>query len=175
MIDSTDEMTVALTGFMGVGKSTVARHLARMVGQVWLDLDFEIERIERRTVGEIVDQEGLSKFREMESSMLSQVLGEGKATIISLGGGTFASESNRKMLKKQKVTTIWLEATFEHCWANISSSYRDRPLARNRKEAKELFKEREGVYCLADWHFLIRPGSNSYAVAEQIAEQAFGR
>jgi hypothetical protein len=44
-------------------------------------------------------------------------------------------------------------------------------LARDKMRARELFDERQKVYCLADWHFLIKPGLNSFDIARQIAEQ----
>ncbi len=164
---------IALTGFMGVGKSTIARHLAHAAKVRWIDLDDRIERSEKRTVSEIVDSSGLDAFRAIEKQILKGVLSDHRYTIISLGGGAFTVEENRDLIRNEGVTTIWLEATFEHCWANIRSSYKDRPLARDRKKARKLFDERRKIYCLADWHFLIMPGSNSYSVAQQIAEQVF--
>lgn len=164
---------IAITGFMGVGKSTVARHLARMVDTSWLDLDLVIEKAEKRTIAEVVDQDGLDEFRLKETSALKGAL-DGDSRILSLGGGTFINEINRELLKASDVPTIWLEAGFDHCWANISASYRERPLARNRPDALKLYEERNSVYCLADWHFVVGSGCNSYEVATQIAEQVFG-
>lgn len=168
------EKRIALTGFMGVGKSTVSRHLARMIQAKWLDLDDEIEREKDRTIAQIVDQDGLDKFREIETKALREAV-ESDFEIISLGGGTFVNEVNREILNQTTIPTIWLEAGFDHCWANISASYRERPLARNRKDALRLYEERSSIYCLADWHFLIGSGCNSYQVARQIAEQVFGK
>ena len=159
---------------MGVGKSTVARHLARILNSEWIDLDDEIERVQGISIAEIVDSRGLDAFREIERSVLSDVVKASDSPILSLGGGTFAGEQNRIALSRSGITSIWLEAPFSHCWANISMSYKDRPLARDRKKAKGLFTERNRVYCLADWHFLIKPGSNSFDVAGDIADQVFG-
>jgi len=165
---------IALTGFMGVGKSTVSRHLGRILKERWIDLDDAIEASEKRLIAAIVDNEGIGYFRSIESDVLRSILESKEITIISLGGGAFTSAGNREIIKQYGVTTIWLGAPFEHCWANIRSSYRERPLARDRKEAERLFGERGRHYCLADWHFQIMPGCNSYAVAGQIAEQVFG-
>ena len=50
---------------------------------------------------------------------------------------------------------------------------RVRPLARNKTEARRLFDERQRVYCLADWHFIIKPEFNSFEIAKRIAEEIF--
>jgi len=174
MTEKTDHQRIALTGFMGVGKSTVSRHVSRIVRRRWVDLDTEIERSENRSIAQIVDNDGINVFREIEFKILADILENQENLIISLGGGAFTTAANRESLSRSQVTTIWLGAPFAHCWANIRTSYKERPLARNRIAAEELFEERERIYCLADWHFLIKPGCNSYAVASQIADQVFG-
>lgn len=164
---------VILTGFMGVGKSTVARHLSSIVGMEVIDLDYFIEEKEKQTVAEIIEKNGIEYFRKLETESLKKILQNGAAAIISLGGGTWTNEKNRKLIKADGCTTIWLESTFEHCWRNINSSWRERPLAKNKKQAKKLFEEREKVYCLADWHFIVKPDLNSFEVAKQIADEVF--
>ena len=157
---------------MGVGKSTVAKHLAHLLDCQRIDLDAVIIENENRTIAEIIEQEGMEKFRQIETANLRRIL-ETKATIIALGGGAWTIEENRRLIKSQNFTTVWLESTFEHCWLNISASKRVRPLARNKSDALRLFEERQRVYCLADWHFIIKPELNSFEVARQIAEEVF--
>lgn len=164
---------IALTGFMGVGKSSVARHLAVMLGCGRVDLDTFIEENERRLIHDMIDLDGLEHYRELESRNLERVLSESAAQIISLGGGTWTIEKNRKLLKKHGLTSVWLESTFQHCWQNIRMSRKERPLARDKTAAKKLFDERQKLYALADWHFIIRPELTSYDIAKQIAEEIF--
>lgn len=164
---------IALTGFMGVGKSSVARHLAQMIRTRRIDLDHYIEQKEQRRIAEIIDSDGIDRYREIESECLTMALGEKNARILSLGGGTWTIPANRELLKSHGYTSVWLESTFEHCWLNISFSRKDRPLARNKADALKLFEERQKVYCLADWHFIVRSGFTSYEVAEKIAEEIF--
>lgn len=166
-----DVRKVAITGFMGVGKSSVARHLAVITGWERLDLDEFIERSVSQSIEAIIDREGIEKYREIESECLRQVLLTKGTPILSLGGGTWTVERNREMIRSAGYLTIWLEATFEHCWQNITRSRKRRPLARSREAAVELFEARRSVYCLADWHIVIRPGSSSYDIASQIAEE----
>ena len=162
-----------LTGFMGVGKSSVARHLAHIVKTRRIDLDHFIEQHEGRRIAQIIDSEGVARYREIESRCLDLALCEDNARILSLGGGTWTIAENRELLKSRGYTSVWLESTFEHCWLNISFSRKDRPLARNKQEALRLFEERQKVYCLADWHFIVRPGLTSYDVARNIVEEIF--
>ena len=164
---------IALTGFMGVGKSSVARHLAGMVHCQRIDLDGFIEQHQNRKIAQIIDQQGLATYRQMETANLRRVLTETKARILSLGGGTWTIPENRELLKHYGYTSVWLEATFDHCWLNISFSRKDRPLARDKVAARQLFDERQKVYCLADWHFVVRPDQTSLDVARQIADEVF--
>ena len=167
-----EEKRVILTGFMGVGKSTVAKHLAHLLECQRIDLDSMIVESEHRTIAEIIEQEGIEQFRRIETATLRRIL-EAEAKIIALGGGAWTIEENRRLIKSHNFTTVWLESTFEHCWLNISASKRVRPLARNKSDALKLFEERQRVYCLADWHFIIKPELNSFEIAKQIAEEIF--
>lgn len=166
-------LRVALTGFMGVGKSSVARHLANIIKCQRLDLDAFIEKNSGRTIADIITNDGEPAYRVVETQNLVRALEESEARILSLGGGTWTIAENRELLNSGGVTTVWLESTFEHCWTNISKSRKERPLAKNKEAAKQLFDDRQSVYCLADWHFIIRPEFTSYEIAEQIAEQVF--
>ncbi len=163
---------IVFTGFMGVGKSTVARHLAYLLKCEKIDLDAVIEQNEKRSIAEIINSGGAERFREIEASHLKQILLT-DAVIISLGGGAWTVEENRRMIKDAGCTVIWLESTFEHCWRNIKFSKRERPLAKNKQRAAKLFEERQKFYCLADWHFIVKPELNSFELAKKIAEDVF--
>src|SRR5688572_24101692 len=164
---------VALTGFMGVGKSSVARHLSALLSCERLDLDSFIEEQERQKIADIIDKGGIDSYREIETKNLLLVLTENRAQILSLGGGTWTEARNRELLKKHGMTSVWLESSFDHCWRNIRMSKKERPLARNKTAARKLFDERQKLYALADWHFIIKPELTSYEIAQQIAEEVF--
>ncbi len=165
--------SVALTGFMGVGKSSVARHLAKMLGCERIDLDAVIERSKKRRIVDIIDNDGLPAYREIESNVLRTVLQNRECRVLSLGGGTWTVASNRELIKANGMTCVWLESTFDHCWNNIRKSWKDRPLARDKDQALRLFEERQAVYCLADSHVIVRPEHTSWDVARIIAEELF--
>jgi shikimate kinase len=157
---------------MGVGKSTVARHLSYLLRCEKIDLDSYIERNERRTIAEILTYEGETRFREIETENLRKIL-QTDAQIIALGGGAWTIETNRRIIREHACTIVWLESTFEHCWYNIRASKRERPLAKNKGQAQRLFEERQNFYCLADWHFIVKPELNSFELAKKIAEEVF--
>lgn len=172
-MDDFVKQRIVLTGFMGVGKSTVARFLAYLLDCKKIDLDLIIEESEQRKIAEIIETEGLQRFREIETENLRKILCETDARVIALGGGAWTIEKNRELIKYHNLTSVWLESTFQHCWQNISHSKRVRPLAQNKKQARALFDERQKIYCLADWHFIIKPELSSFEIARQIAEEIF--
>jgi len=167
------DLRIVLTGFMGVGKSSVARHLANMLRCKRIDLDAFIEGNEHRKIAEIIETEGEAKYRQIETKNLKEVLKASDIKILSLGGGTWTVQQNRKLLKENGLTSVWLEASFDHCWRNITFSRKERPLAKNKQHALKLFEDRQKIYCLADWHFVIRPDFTSYDVARAMREEIF--
>jgi shikimate kinase len=162
---------IVLTGFMGVGKSTVAKCLAYLLKTEKIDLDHYVEAKEGVTVAELVEQKGIDYFRQIETECLREILAQDEARIISLGGGTWVSEVNRNLIKNRNCTTVWLESSFEHCWRNITFSKTVRPLAKEKAEVKKLFDERQKFYCLADWHLIVKPELTSFDLAKIIIEE----
>ncbi len=158
---------------MGVGKSSVARHLSVLLRCDRVDLDGFIERAEGRTIADIINNDGEPAYRKIETANLKAVLNGTSAAILSLGGGTWTLPENRAIINEHGLVTVWLESTFDHCWQNISRSRKERPLAKNKDAARRLFDERQRIYCLADWHFIIKPELNSFDIARQIADEIF--
>ncbi len=167
------EKRIALTGFMGVGKTSVARHLAHMLRCERIDLDAMIETSEQRRIAEIIDLDGEAAYRKIETENLRLALGKIKVRILSLGGGAWTVAENRDLIKEHGLTSVWLDSSFNHCWNNIRHSRKERPLARSKVAAKTLFDARQEIYCLADWHFVVKPDLTSFDIARQIYEEVF--
>ena len=165
------DIRIALTGFMGVGKSSVARHMAHLLNCHRIDLDSEIEEHLGEKIADIIDRIGIDQFRLVETDRLKTTLADSDGCILSLGGGTWTLLHNRDLIKQHGYRSIWLESTFDHCWFNIRHSRKERPLARSKQEAKKLFDARQSLYCLADHHFVVKPEFSSYEIAHQIIEQ----
>lgn len=147
---------IVITGFMGCGKTKVARELARRLNTVMVDLDKEITARVGRSPAELIVEDGEPAFRAVESDTLRQVLEQGAAKVIALGGGAWIQETNRQLTRQYDCLTVWLDVPFEICWARIQASQEDRPLGRTRNEAFALYRQRRPVYELANIHIPIR-------------------
>ena len=137
---------IYLVGFMGSGKTTVARALGRRLGWRVIDLDEEIERREGRSVSQVFAQHGEAYFRKVEREVLLAFL-PARHAIVATGGGTFIQPVNRADILADGVT-VWLDAAFHHIVDRVPSDGR-RPLAADREAFAALFEERRAVYRLA--------------------------
>jgi len=145
---------IALTGFMGCGKSTVARLLARQIGWIHADLDKRIVERAGLPIPIIFAQLGEPAFREAEHEELKRILGEaaaaGKPTIVSLGGGTMAQAANMELLKQAACATVWLKCPVEELLQRCSH-ITDRPLFKDEASFRKLYEERRPFYELAEY------------------------
>src|SRR5512144_1214765 len=98
---------IYLVGFMGAGKSSVARALGRRLGWRVEDVDELIEARERRSIAAVFAQEGEPYFRAAEREVVRQLAGE-RQVVVATGGGTFADPENRVLIREDGAT-IWLD------------------------------------------------------------------
>jgi len=143
---------VYLLGFMGSGKTTVAQLLAERLGWDFVDLDAEIEAAENTTIAHIFEARGEAEFRRLETEMLQKIMRRIERVtplVVALGGGTFAQDSNRAMLKGHGVS-VWLDCSFEIVQQRITEA-ETRPLARDPEKFRRLYEDRRAAYELADF------------------------
>ncbi len=146
---------IVITGFMGCGKSRVAREVARRLDVVMVDLDDRITQTTGRSPAQLIVEEGEAAFRVVESETLREVLQNGDAKVIALGGGAWIQATNRALVDQYSCTSVWLDVPFELCWSRIEASDEDRPLGRTREQALTLYEQRRPVYQLAQVHIAI--------------------
>lgn len=146
---------IVITGFMGCGKSEVARALARRLHLAAIDLDEKIAVEYGRTAAQLIVDDGEPAFREIETKILREVLKSHTPIVIALGGGAWITEGNRKLIASHDGVTVWIDTSFEVCWQRIEASTEDRPLGRTRTEAEQRFRLRRPVYQLADIHVVV--------------------
>ena len=135
-----------LVGFMGAGKSTVARALGTSLGWQVEDIDDLIVARERRSIADIFALRGEAHFREVERAALRSLLPLRHA-IVATGGGTFADPENRRVINADGAS-IWLDLTFEQAVTRLPSDGR-RPLAADRGTLEALYHARRAAYQLA--------------------------
>ena len=161
--------TVALVGFMGAGKTTVGQELARRLNWRFADLDHLIETREGRTIPEIFQQDGEERFREFEHNVLGYALAapDSKFFVLALGGGAFAVEKIRSLLRERQVPTIWLDAPAEELFRRCEQPEIVRPLRRDPEQFTKLYEQRLSSYRQADLHVVTKDKEIS-AIAEEI-------
>jgi len=135
-----------LVGFMGAGKTTVARALGKRIGWRVEDVDERIEARERRSVSTIFAQDGELGFRRLERDVLAELLPL-RHTVVATGGGTFAEADNRSALLADGAVA-WLDLPFERLVDRVPADGR-RPLASDREQMAQLYQRRQVAYSLA--------------------------
>lgn len=134
------EKHLALMGFMGAGKTTLGRELARLTNRPFVDTDEEIEK-RFGPIGELFER-GEAEFRRIEEQVVGEALA-GPSAVIALGGGAVLSEVTQKRLDGAAFVA-WVPVDVETAWARVSGS--DRPLARDRESFGRLYEERVEIY-----------------------------
>jgi shikimate kinase len=142
-------MKIVITGFMGSGKTRLARELARRLNLEMVDLDDRVTEREGRSPAQLIVEEGEEAFRLIESDVLRELLETEGKCVIALGGGAWIVDANRQLIDEHDCLTVWLDVPFGLCWARIETSGEDRPLGRTREQAKALFFQRRPIYQLA--------------------------
>ena len=134
---------IYLVGFMGAGKSSVARALGRRLDWRTEDIDARIELAEHRDIPTIFRDSGEPYFRAREREALIELLPE-RGAVIASGGGTFADASNRELMLRDG-GVVWLDAPFETILKRVPRDGR-RPLAADRLGMEQLYNQRLAAY-----------------------------
>lgn len=137
---------IVFIGFMGSGKSTCARSLAKLLDWRDLDSDVIIERREKKAIPQIFKTKGESYFRTIESKVIKDLL-QKPQSVLAFGGGVVCRKVNRVLIRK-RAFVVWLKVSSDVLALRTRKS-KNRPLlnVRNRKEAiVSLLKERDLYY-----------------------------
>lgn len=154
---------VYLVGFMGAGKTTVARALAKRLDWQVEDIDERVEKRERRDIPTIFRQEGEAYFRAVEQQELLALLPT-RGMVVATGGGTIVNPVTRELMLRDGAV-LWLDAPFATIVERVPRDGR-RPLAADRIEMERLYNQRLMAYGQA--HLRLDAGRGS---VEELVDQ----
>lgn len=137
-------MTVFLCGFMGCGKSTIGKLLAKAMGLAYIDSDEYIVEQEKMTIPEIFEQYGEAVFRQKEAQVMKNLCE--KNAVISCGGGAMLNSETAEYANKNGVV-VFADVPFEVCYERIKNDS-NRPLVaqKGEKGLLELYNQRYPIY-----------------------------
>lgn len=122
-------MRIILIGFMGVGKTTIGKIIAKKLKLNFVDMDNYIEKREGKSISKIFEEYGEQRFRELESESLKDLI-KSDNIVISTGGGIVTTKENSDILKKEKIV-IFLDANTQTILNNLYKEIDKRPLLSN--------------------------------------------
>ncbi len=140
---------IYLIGMMGVGKTTIGRKLAKLLGESFIDTDQELEKRNGVTVGHIFDIEGEEGFRKRETKLLAELATQ-YSGVVATGGGMVTQSENRKLLSESG-DVVYLRASLGTLWSRLRNCH-NRPLLQTenpKEKLRGLLIEREPMYTAA--------------------------
>lgn len=159
-------------GFLGAGKSTLARNLGRMFKRRYLDTDRLVKRRAGHSISYLFRNEGEASFRELETKVLESLASE-RSLLVSCGGGIVETSRNIELMHEMGVC-VYLDGEFDDSLRQIRS-LASRPDFRSREHAQRLYQHRRPLYrSAADLTVDIRGRSFedvSYICADMLLER----
>ena len=163
---------IILLGYMGCGKSTIEKLLAKTTSISYLDLDEIIEKQENSSVKKLFSDKGEIYFRKLEHQILSELIHNHDSFILSLGGGTPCYFNNHELLKDNNVISIYLNASVTTLYNRLLHSNEQRPLIadKNPEEMKEFIAknlfDRSYYYNQAQYKIIVDAKSVEEIISE---------
>ena len=161
-----------MIGYMGAGKTTLGKSLARHLGLEFIDLDWYIENRFHQSVSQLFATRGEEGFRKIEQNMLHEVA-EFEDVVISAGGGTPCFFDNMEYMNQQGLT-VYLKATPEILRTHLRMGKQKRPLIAQKNDEeldifiRESLDKREPYYNQAHLIFDIGLLDNGMRIQESV-------
>ena len=147
-------MHLFLVGPPGIGKSTVAPLLAHHFGAAVIELDREIQRRAGKPNKDLIEQDGMDRFREVESSVLMRLVPTPSWVVVDTGGGAPIREENRTLMRRLGLI-IGLRGSLDRVTSGIAATQSKRPYPNvaPRDRARQVLQERRKAYADTDVTF----------------------
>ena len=163
---------IALIGFMGSGKTTVGKLLAKTMDMKFVDIDKVIESQEKKSINDIFQKKGQIYFRDLEREVISQESLKNDC-VIATGGGSILDNENIKRLKETSFI-VFLNANIECLYLRLKDNT-TRPILNDvedkKKVIEELLEKRKFFYQIsADYIIDINEKTNIYETVDKIKE-----
>ncbi len=139
--------TIVLMGFMGAGKTTIGKELAKAINCEFVDTDVYIEKEQEKKISDIFAEDGEEVFRDMETTLLKRLQDKDEIFVLSLGGGIPVRKENRTLLQNLG-TIVYLKASKEEIIRRVSKDV-NRPLLQGgdlERKIANLMDAREQIY-----------------------------
>ena len=161
---------VYLTGFMGAGKTATGEELAGALNWGFIDLDERIETTGGLSIAELIEQRGESEFRSLERAELEATL-RGDRVVVATGGGTLAQPGALELLGGRGLI-VWLKLPFAELARRVEAAGAGtRPLFEDRRQARQLYRERLPFYRQADLVIAVEGGQTVEAVVRRLTAE----
>ena len=160
---------IILMGFMGAGKTTIGKKLAKALKCEFIDTDERIETEQGRKISDIFAEDGEAVFRDMEADLLKRLQKNKEKFVLSIGGGMPVREENRALLRNLGIV-IYLKTTKEEIIRRVSGD-KNRPLLQGgdlEEKVTNLMNAREQIYVETAHVEVITDRKNPSEVVENI-------
>ena len=164
--------SIFLIGMMACGKSKTGPKLAQLLKYKFIDLDSLIEKVSKKSISKIFEEDGESEFRVYERQCLQEII-KFPSLVVSTGGGVITKKENWGILRQGIV--IWIDLEKKFAIERLKSEINNRPLLQGRDIEKnyfEIFKSREGLYEQADLRIKVQ-NENVEQVAKKIINELY--
>ena len=160
-------MMIALTGFMGSGKTTVGKVLADFLGCPFMDLDDLVVKKAGKSIPDIFAQDGEPAFRELEAQILRKTVAKyaESTAVLALGGGAVLSPASAALLH-EKTVCIYLRATLDTLLERLAGETAGRPLL---QEIPDQVGDDGGSVVMPGPGSSVMPGPDRASVAARLA------
>jgi len=156
IVHSIKGRSIFLIGMMGCGKSQTGLKLAELLQYKYIDLDSLIEKLAKKSINQIFNDEGEDNFRELETNCLKETI-KIPSLIISTGGGIVTKSENWGILRQGII--VWIDLDTDIAIERLTNEIENRPLLQGKNLNDlymSIFQSREKMYSQADLRIQVK-------------------